>query len=248
MLGRTKSPERLGRQLAEEASRLSRYPLLILPSSVESFRLLEACEESGMPVRAAGNPGLVATWAVGRAMSVTTPRSLWSTLKAERNLACAVAVFEDQHVAVDDSYLRVTVDGHTYMVSPLLMMILMKFRPHAYLGRFSAGHHRITGEFQLTPYAPDLPPTVTQNVANDLMGDVLGPLLAMENDARMPWLARNGFVLKRDSNFYRVLVQQVQEMESLVRLCCSGRPEPSVPSTWHEVLRASRLAIGKLLQ
>lgn len=248
MLSRTRNPARLGQQLADAAARTGRYPLLILPSTDAGFQLLAACARRGMPVKVVGHPGLMASWSKAGATDVTTPWPLWVSLKGEENLLCAVAVFEDQLVAIDDSYLRVEVGNQAYMVSPIIIMILMKFSPPSYLGRMSASRRRHACGITLTPYAPDMPAAPSRQMVNEVMGNVLQPLLDCANDVSLPWLARPSFPLKRNNNFYRVLVQQIQEMETLVRLCCVERDESEVPEGWLDVLRASRVEIARHLQ
>lgn len=248
MSGRTKNPQRLGLKLAKEAARTGRCPLLVLPSTEAAFRMLDACREGGLQVSAAGNPGLVASWGVRAERYLTTPRTLWSALKGQGKLPWAIAVFEDQLVAIDDSYLRVEVDGQSYMVSPLLMMLLVKFGPTTYIASMTPPRHRSGGDLQLAPYSPDVRPALSQQAANEIMGRVLRPLLDSTDDVRMPWLARPSFALKRDNNFRRILVQQIQEMETLVRLCRAARPAPEIPAGWLGALRAIRLEISKPLQ
>lgn len=247
MSGRIKNPERLGLKLAKEAARTGRCPLLVLPSTEAAFRMLDAYREGGLQLSAAGNPGLAASWGVRAESYLTTPRPLWAALKGQGKLPWAVAVFEDQLVAIDDSYLRVEVDDQSYMVSPLLMMLLVKFRPTTYIASMTP-RHRGGGDLRLAPYSPDVPPALSQQVANEIMGRVLRPLLDSTDDVRMPWLARPSFALKRNNNFHRILVQQIQEMETLVRLCRATRPIPEVPVGWLGALRAIRLEISKPLQ
>jgi hypothetical protein len=248
MIWPANNPKRLARLLVKEATRTERYPLVMLPSTVAAFHLVAACLDMGMPVRAVGNPGLVESWSSGLAPNVMTPRFLWSAIKGERKLPFGVIVFEDQLVAIDDSYLRVEVDGQTYMVSPIELMILMKFRPPSYLGSASSPRKRRALEITLTHYMPDVPSVLSQEAAHEIMLDVLRPLLACLEDESISWYARACFALKRNDNFNRVLIREIQEMESLVRLCSAKHPEPVVPEGWLEALRASRLEIVKQLR
>lgn len=248
MLARNRNPERLGQQLAEAAAHSGDYPLLVLPSTDKAFRLVQAYRNAGMRIGAVGNAGLVASWGITfEETFLWTPLKVWASLKDCPKLPWAVVVFEDQLVAIDDSYLRVEVDGHAYMVSPIVMMILMKFRPPSYLGSMSTPIRRRESEIRLVPYAVEIPMALTQSHANEVMGQVLRPLIDLGNAERIPWLARTGFALKRDYNFHRVLVQQVQEMESLVRLYSAQPSAPTLPAGWLDVLRASRIEMVKQL-
>lgn len=248
MIWPAKDAKRLGRLLVEEAARTNHYPLMMLPSTDAAFQLVAACLDMGMPVRVVGNPGLVESWGLALAPKVMTPRFLWSAIKAEARLPFGVIIFEDQLVAIDDSYLRVKGDSQSYMVSPLEVMILMKFRPPSYLGSVPSPKHRRAFEITLTRYTPDVPLVMSQQAVNEIMLDVLRPLLACLKDESIPWYARPCFTLKQNDNFNRVLIQQIQEMESLVRLCSAQHPEPIVPASWLEALRASRLEIAKQLR
>lgn len=238
------SVDRLGRQLTNEARRDRQYPLLLLPSTEPAFRLIEACEEKGVPCRVVGNPSMVKCWHPTVAPNVQTPRTLWHSIKAQATLPCAVAVFQDQLVAIDDSYRRVTVDSQNYLVSPIEVMILMKFRPRTYLGTALPKRRCRSAGIALARYQAALPPTMTQKAVDAVMGDVLRPLLACADDQSIDWHARPSFALKQNNNFNRLLVQQLQEMESLIRLYAQNHPGPPTPARWIDILRAGRLEIA----
>lgn len=245
MFGSATKAKKLSRRLADEATRTGQFPMVVLPSTKAAFDLVAACLARDMPVRVVGNPGLVESWNLPDAPTVMTPLSLWSTVKAHAALPFAVVVFEDQLVTIDDSYLRVDVDDRHFMVSPVVVMILMKFRPPTHIGHVCVPRKRQAGGLELTPRAFDLPRVMSQQMVYRVMGEILQPLLACLDDERIAWLARASFTLKQNQNSLRVLIQQLQEMESLVRLCSLRYPDSAVPAGWLGVLRTSRLDLAR---
>lgn len=133
-------------------------------------------------------------------------------------------------------------------MSPIEVMILMKFRPPSYLGSIPSPRQRRLSGITLTRYTPNVPLTMSQRAVKEIMCEVLRPLLACSEDKSILWHARPSFVLKQNENFDRVLIRQVQEMESLVRLYSAQHSEPMVPMNWLETLRASRLEMARRLR
>lgn len=233
---------RMAARLAREVRRTGRRPLMSLPSTPAAFQLLEAYVDNGLPVEVVGHARLAAQWSPALSMPVRTPLALWQQVKAHAELPAAVAVFQDQLVAVDDSYVRVDCDGHRYHVSPIEMMLLMRFKPPVYVGAAARRTWSRRSRLVLRPCTFVPPEAPTQAALDVLMADVLRPLLACRTTAA-DWLAAEVFPLKEDGRRGALLSQRIQEMEGLVRLCRMRSGRPAALRRYSGTLRTGRLEV-----
>lgn len=236
------------RRLLNEASAGHGFPLLALPSTDASFHLIRWLEKRGRRSLVVGNPGLAEGWGPAGGLRILTPREAWRELRATPGSVHLVAVFQDQLVAMDDSYVTLSLDGQRIHVSPIEAMILMKFETRAFVGSaVSRGRGRPPG-LRLSAWRPSLAAPMTIEVLNEIMAPVLRGLLSCVIDPAIDWYARRSFALKQDDNFQRVLVQQIQEMEALVRIYEQQHAFSPPPALWLETLRECRAEIAQALR
>lgn len=237
--------DRLSRELVADVKQYGSNPLLFLPSTHAALYLLERCAHHGMPVEVVGNHGWVTDWQPALSERTHSPLGLWKKLKTMRVLPYPVAVFQDQLVSVDDSYQIVRIDAEAYHVSPIEVMLLMRFRPRTFLGR--ATPPKRTGAasgLALVTYTEVLPQVATRSTLEQVMTDVIRPLTEIrDSESVTDWHARLSFDLKKSDNYKRLLSQRIQEIEALMRIYQDHRGVPSSLATRIESLRASRLEL-----
>lgn len=229
-------------QVSRAVSSNGNHPLLLLPSVPEAFALLDACVARGMPVRAVGQPLLVNEWrGASPDWVVASPLSTWHAINPAASLPVVLAVFQDQLVAIDDSYVSIRINDDIYRVSPIEAMTILKYHPTVLQGllvptRLGArGAHRM----YLRRWRPPTP-YPTRQFALMAMTETVRPL----HDCRAPhWYARKIFQFKRETTHRRMLSQRLQELEALLMLyqLRHGRPAPLTLTV--DDLRASRLGL-----
>lgn len=238
----------LARNLVKKNDRRG-YPLLFLPSTSSAFELLVACTRHGHPVKAVGHRGLVESWFPSASPWVHTPLSLWRQVRNLYSLPFIVAVFQDQLASIDDSYHSVDVDGLSYQVSPVEVMLLMRFRPDTHLGvAESRAKHGRPSMLILRPYAVDIPRSITATAMNSIMADIIRPLASYQKKDISDWYARNTFALKQGTNFYLLLSQRIQEIQGLIRTYRDRHIDPSAFAPWLCTLDAARIEIRNQLR
>lgn len=235
--------DRLSRELVADLRRYGSSPLLFLPSTQAALCLLERCAHNGMPVEVVGNHGWMADWQPALSGRVHSPLELWKKLKTMHVLPYPVAIFQDQLVSVDDSYQIVRIDAEAYHVSPIEVMLLMRFRPRTFLGHATPPKRNgAASGLALTAYTAEFPQVTTRSTLEQIMTDVIRPLAAIRDSGSVTdWHARSSFDLKRSDNYNRLLSQRMQEIEALMRIYQDHHGAPSPLATRIESLRASRL-------
>lgn len=234
--------DRLSRELVADLKRYGSSPLLFLPSTHAALSLLERCAHNGMPVEVVGNHGWMTDWQPALSGRVHSPLRLWKRLKTMHVLPYPVAIFQDQLVSVDDSYQTVQIDAEANHISPIEVMMLMRFRPRTFLGRATPPKRNgAASGLALTPYTAELAQAATRSTLEQVMADVIRPLTAIrDSESVTDWHARSSFDLKRVDNYNRLLSQRMQEIEALMRIYQDHHGEPSPLATRIESLRASR--------
>lgn len=216
------------------------HPLLLLPSVPEAFALLDACVARGMAVRAVGQPLLVSEWrGAPPGWMITSPLSTWRAIHRAALLPVVLAVFQDQLVALDDSYVPVCIDDDTYRVSPIEAMVVVKYHPTVLQGLMVPTRLGIRGAYRmhLRHWRPPVP-CPTRQSASMVLAETVRPL----RDCTAPhWYARELFQLKREINHRRMLAQRLQELEALLMLYQLRHGRPAPLSLTVDDLRASRL-------
>lgn len=206
-------------RLIEKTAHEGRYPLICLPSMPAAFKLLDACAARGMPVMAVGHPALMEQWWQSADRYMATPLTLWRKCRDGVDLPAVTAIFQDQLVAVDNSYVRVQALGDVYHVSPIECMLITRFNPPCYIGLRVVGNDAETASrLELSTYQPKLQAPLTREDFRRVMADVLRPLAQMVNESPPDWVAGDVFTLKRGNNFNIMLSQQIRQMEALWRL------------------------------
>lgn len=166
-------------------------------------------------------------------------------MKSLPALSFGIAVFQDQLVSVDDSYLSVDVDGQTYLVSPIELMLMTRFAPPVWLGAAEPSSRRDKPSFlALHPYHAAVPALSMQGALEALMKGVLSPLIACQQHERLSdWHARGTFPLKLRGHTQAAVSQRLQEIEALVRIYHHRHGEPAALAALMPSLRESRKAL-----
>lgn len=220
-------------------------PLLSLPSTPAAFDLLDRCVAEGLAIQVIGHPAQMNAWHASWAGPVHSPLTLWREVKSLPALPFGIAVFQDQLVAVDDSYLSVDVDGQTYLVSPIELMVMTRFAPPVWLGMAEPSSRRHKPSFlALHLYDTGVPAVSMQGALEALMKEILSPLIACQDQEQLnDWHARARFPLKRRGHTQAAVSQRLQEIEALVRIYHHRHGEPAALAALMPSLRESRKAL-----
>lgn len=208
-------------------------PLIILPSTATSLKFAAQLSRD-MPVAVIGNPRLLADWAPSLRAPVKSPLELWRDLKACKQLPHAVVSYPDQLTGVDASFHKVAIGDSSCAFSIIEMMLLMKFRGPAYLGkvRFHGRGGKAASTLTLHEFTGDVPAGLPKEEFDRRMLRLMEPVIECSRNPCDGWLARDIFALKVDGNFERMLKIRLLEIEGLLRM---GGDLPGSGSMYREL-------------
>lgn len=173
------------------------------------------------------------------AWTVASPLSTWRAINKATLLPVVLAVFQDQLVAIDDSYVSVCVGDETYRVSPIEAMTILKYHPVVMQGLLAPPRVGVRAAYRmrLCRWWPPTP-CPEPEAARMVLAETVRPL----HDCRAPhWYAREVFQLKRETNYRRMLAQRLQELEALLMLYQLRNGQPAPLNLTVDDLRVSRL-------
>jgi hypothetical protein len=209
------------RRIASLVSAMKRepsLPMLVLPSTPAAFAVVQSLCET-MPVRVIGHPRLLSEWAPSLAAHVRSPLSLWREAKGHDVMPWVVASFPDQLVGDDASYSKLEVAGEPYVFSIIEMMLLMRFRPEAFMGHATAPTRRgAPSTLSLERFAGALPTALSGGQFETALGGLMARLVACRFADLPDWKARDFFSLKIGDNFKRMLALKLLEIEAVLRM------------------------------
>lgn len=207
----------------------SPLPLIILPSTATSLQFAAQLSRD-MPVVVIGNPRLLADWAPSLCVPVRSPLEMWGEVKACKQLPYTVISYPDQLTGVDPSFHKVAIGGSSCTFSIIEMMLLMKFRSPAYLGkvRFHGRGEKAASTLALHGLAGEVSAGLPKEEFDEWMLRLMEPVIECSRNPHDGWLARDIFALKVDENFERMLKIRLLEIEGLLRMG-NDLPEPGLP-------------------
>jgi hypothetical protein len=221
------------------------FPLVILPSTHRAFDLVARLAKS-MPIALIGDRALIAQWAPALADRTRTPLALWKEVKSQSRLPFAVISFEDQLVGTDASFLKVQANQTSYSLSIIEIMVLMRFQCPAFVGSLLArpGLASRPGAIELCRYARRLDASLPEAVFEEVLRELMLPMIESFKGAGKEWLASRRFALKLGGYAEKSLATRIQELEALLRL----RQSDASPSDRVEPLLKDLRAARKELQ
>lgn len=208
-------------------------PLIILPSTATSLGFAAQLSRD-MPVAVIGNPRLLADWAPSLCASVKSPLEMWRDVKACKRLPHAVVSYPDQLTGVDPSFHKVAIGGSHCTFSIIEVMLLMKFRSPAYLGkvRFHGRGEKAASTLALHRFAGEVSTGLPKEEFDGWMLRLMEPVIECSRNPHDGWLARDVFALKVDENFEMMLKIRLLEIEGLLRM---GGDFPELGSLYREL-------------
>lgn len=204
-------------------------PLIILPSTAASLQFAAQLSRD-MPVAVIGSLRLLADWAPSFGVPVRSPLEVWRDVKACTQLPYAVVSYPDQLTGVDPSFHQVAVGDSRCAFSIVEMMLLMKFRSPAYLGkvRFHGRGANAASTLTLHGFASEIPAGLPKEEFDGWMLRLMESVIECSRNPHDGWLARGIFPLKVDRNLDRMLKIRLLEIEGLLRMG-DDLPEPGLP-------------------
>jgi hypothetical protein len=212
--------------LVRDWRRGSPLPLIILPSTPASLQFASQLSRD-MPVAVIGSPRLLADWAPSFCVQARSPLDVWRDVKMHKQLPYAVISYPDQLIGVDPSFYRVAIGDSNCAFSIVEMMLLMKFRAPAYLGkvRFCGRGEKAASTLTLHGFAGEVPAGLPKGEFDEWMLRLMEPVIECSRNPHDGWLARDVFALKVDGNFEKMLKIRLLEIEALLRMG-DDLPEP----------------------
>lgn len=232
--------KKMGHRLVEESRLNQAYPLLLLPSTPAAFSVVAILSGAGLPVRVVGDAARMREWAPALIGYVHSPLELWRAVKDSSTLPFVIVSFQDQLAGVDDSFYPVTIDGQRIRVSPIELMLVMRFRPRTYLATALEGGPGKASSLDLADLAVELSAHMSTNDFNMALSELFRPILKCSTNRINDWRARELFSIKVGDNFERLLSLRAQEIESLIRVYQDRHAVSPALAISLERLRASR--------
>ena len=239
-MSRANDLAKISQRLIEDTERHQGFPLLLLPSTPAAFSVVAQCIDAGLPMTAVANALCMKEWEPTLFEHVHSPLSLWRLVKDSPVLPFGVACFQDQLANIDESFHAVTVDDQRIRVSPIDAMLIMRFRPHTLVATATEGRSGKPSLLSFVTYEPDISDNMSTTAFDEVLGEMLRPILKCQSSSIRDWHARELFALKLEHNFERALSQRLQEIESLIRVYEDRHGNPSSLASSLDLLRVSR--------
>jgi len=196
-----------------------KFPVVVLPSTKAAFEFAtHLC--SRIPAAVIGEREMMAKWAPALSERVRKPLALWKELKGQERLPLAILSFQDQLVGCDASFSKVSIGEKAYILSIIETMLLMRYQPPMFVGVCRAGKALAgrRGSISIRRYSRAVSAEMPKAMFDEVMREMMQPMIESLDAADDDWLARKFFRLKVDDNIEKMLATRLLEIESLLRI------------------------------